>query len=106
MDPLTGALVMLGTAVAVGAYKKWGRKWVKKWFDDPSTPEDESAVIDGFAQSGLKLAVESAIKEAVKESRKNPKIDQAAYAAEKLVEKYQGSMSLEDAKKLVSAALK
>lgn len=106
MDPLTGALVLLGVAVATGLYKRFGRPKIKKWFDDPKTPEDESAMIDGFAQAGLKLAVESAIKEGLKEARKNPKLDQASVAAEKLVERYGGSMRLEDAKKLVDAALK
>ena len=106
MDPLTAALVFGLSAVAIGAYKKWGKPKIKKWFDDPKTPEDESVMIDGFAQTTLKLAVKAAIEEGLKEARKNPKLDQVTHTAEILVDKFKGGMSLEDAKKLVSEALK
>jgi hypothetical protein len=114
MDPLTAALVMGVGALVVGAYKTWGSKKVKglakKLLDDPKTKEDESLAvgkqIDGFAQDVLKLAVKAAIEEGLKEARKNPKLDQVTHTAEILVGKYQGGMSLEDAKKLVSEALK
>lgn len=93
------------TALAIAAYKRWGSKWVKKWFDDPKTKEDESAMLDGFAQDVIKIATQKAIHEAAREARKNPKLDQAMYAAEKLAGQFKGQISEEDAKKLVDKAL-
>ena len=103
---IEGAVIAGLGAVLIGLYKRFGRKWVKKIFDDPSTPEDESASIDGFAQQVIHLAAERAAREAIKEAKKNPGLDARLVAAEKLVEQFKGKVDLEQAKKLVGIHIK
>lgn len=102
---IEGAIVAALAAVGVGLYKRFGRKWVKKIFDDPSTPEDESLAIDGFAQDVIKIAAHKAAEEAMREARKNKNIDPLLHGAEKLAEQFKGQITQEEAMKLVSKAL-
>jgi hypothetical protein len=97
-----GALIVAG---ALYAYKIWGKKYLKKWLDDPATPEDESAVVVNLGERAVKMAVEAAVAYALTEALKNPRVDVAAKALEHLKTKMAGVISDEDAKKLISAAL-
>ena len=102
-------VAMLGAgavAVALLVYKRWGVKYIKKWFDDPATAEDESAVVVNLGEAAIKLAVEAAVAKGLAEALKNPSVDRAKVAAEHLYAKMAGSMSMDDAKKLVDAAMK
>ena len=102
-------LVGLGALLVAGAmfsYKKWGAKYLKKWLDDPATPEDESAIFVDLGEKALKLAAEAAVARAIAEAKKNSKVNVAEAAAADLIGKFAGHISLEDAKKLVDAALK
>ena len=108
------ALIAGGVGLGLVLYKKFAhaklKAFLKKHLDDPTTKEDESAVVfhqlDGFAQDVVKIAVTEAIKAGSKEALKNPHVDKAVAAAEHLHEKMAGKISMEDAKKLVDAALR
>lgn len=104
MDYKIGLAGLLA-AGAVFLYKRYAPKYLKKWFDDPSTPEDESKQIINLGEHAVKIAVQMAVAKALDEAKKNPKIDAAAKATELLVGQMAGQISEEDAKKLVSAAL-
>ena len=86
-------------------YKRFGAKYLKKWLDDPLTPEDESAAVVAFGEKAVKLAVEAAVAKAIAEAMKNPGVDKAAKAAELLYGEMAGRISKEDAKKLVDRAM-
>lgn len=106
MASLTGLLAMGAGLLLVAAFKKWGRPYLKKMFDDPNTPEDESAPFVKIGEDVLKAAAKVAVEKAMDEAKKNKHIDPVLKAAESLHGQFAGSISLEDAKKLVSAAMK
>ena len=102
---LMAGLGALLVGAALFAYKRWGAKYIKKWLDDPETPEDESAVVVNLGEHAVKMATEAAVAYALKEALKNPRIDVAGKAVEHLMGKMAGVISKEDAEKLVKLAL-
>lgn len=105
MEMETG-IGMVVVAAAAWAFKRYGHPLLKKYLDDPKTEEDESEFFVKLGDKGVTLATQAAISYALRKAKANPAVDKKLVATEYLFAKMAGSMSREDAEKLIDHALK